>query len=133
MRSLTVTVPMSPPVVLLPNQRRKQSHWRPIADATRNYRATAKYAAMNVRNGWETVYGPVELTVHVAYERRRRPPDIDASVGGIKAAIDGLVDARIIDDDKLIERLTITHGKAVDGQPATILTITATQEAEGAA
>lgn len=116
MTSITITVPCDPPSVLLPNQRRKH-HWGTISKATRELREIAYYAALDQRpNDWTPFAEPVVLSLRVGYGRRRRIPDLDASASACKAALDGMTDARVIDDDRIIKRLVVEHEKDGTGQ-----------------
>ena len=105
---LTITVPMAPDRVLLPNNRRNgNAHWSVQAEATAAYRAAAAYAAVSQRatcSGGPIFHGPVIVSVVVTwpwsrYPGKRKMPDVDAVPTACKAAIDGIVDAVIIPDD----------------------------------
>lgn len=116
MTSITVTVPCDPPSVLLPNQRRKH-HWGTISKATKELREIARYAALSqMPNDWSPMTGPVVLSLRVGYGRRRRLPDLDGSASACKAALDGMTDAAIISDDRIIRRLEVEHEKDSTGE-----------------
>ena len=124
MPDITITVPCAPPSVLLPNQRRK-THWAKIAKATRELRECARYAALSqMPNDWTPYTGPVVLTLYVGYEKRRRIPDLDASSSACKAAVDGLADAGVIVDDRIVKRLVVEHGRDPAGLGYTTLAFT---------
>lgn len=123
MSSITVTVPTTPPSVLMPNQRRRR-HWSVIAKASKECREIAYYAARSARGcNAATITGPVSVTIHVAYEKRRRVPDLDATIGGAKNLLDGVVDAGILADDWQVAEIHATHEKAPDGIGYTTFTI----------
>src|SRR5690606_30094009 len=122
MTSITVTVPCDPPSVLLPN-RKRNLHWSTIAKATKELREIARYAAMDqMPNDWTPMTGPVVLSLTVGYGRRRRLPDLDGSASACKAALDGMTDAAIISDDRIIRRLEVEHTKAPTGEGYSSLT-----------
>jgi len=124
MRDITITVPCDPPSALLPN-RKRSLHWSTIAKATKELRSIAKYAACDQRpNDWIPFAGPVVLTLTVGYGRRRRVPDLDASASACKAALDGMTDAAIIADDRIIKRLVVEHGKDATGKGYIAMTFT---------
>ncbi|HVL23879.1 MAG TPA: RusA family crossover junction endodeoxyribonuclease [Thermomicrobiales bacterium] len=127
MSELTIDVPMDPPAILLPNAKRN-AHWARINQATQEYRECAKYAALNARpRRWQPFAGPVALHIHIGWGRRRRRIDLDAAGSGAKAALDGLVDAHILIDDRLVVDLRVTQEKAVDGNGFTRFVIQETQ------
>jgi len=114
-RAITVTVPCDPPSALLPN-RKRNLHWSAIAKATRELREIATYAARDqMPNDWTPFVEPVVLTLTVGYGRRRRVPDLDGSASACKAALDGMTDAAIITDDRIIKRLVVEHEKDATG------------------
>lgn len=115
MRSVTITVPMCPPSILLPN-RKRNTHWGAISKATYELRQVAKLAALGDRpHHWKPITGPCILSLHVAYARRRRIPDLDGSAAAAKAVIDGMADAGIIQDDRQFVELRVTHSKDPTG------------------
>ena len=121
---LTITVPMAPDRVLLPNNRRNgNAHWSVQAEATAAYRAAAAYAAVSQRatcGGGPIFSGPVIVSVVVTwpwsrYKQRLRIPDPDAVPTAAKAALDGLVDAVILPDDSA-EVIAEIRGRSVRGE-----------------
>lgn len=109
--TVTVTIPMEPVSALMPNQLEKNNHWRKRADARRECRQMARYAAMASGMYLEPFTGPVHLTLTAFYGYRRVKPDLDATISACKPFIDGIVDAGILVDDKQIEKITATHYK----------------------
>jgi Holliday junction resolvase RusA-like endonuclease len=102
-----VIVPSCPADVLSPNAR---VHWSARNRAVREYRALAKYAAM--QDGRPvTVLGPVDISVRVLWPARRRKSDADNALASCKAALDGLVDAGVIGDDRQVQRMSIEQEK----------------------
>lgn len=92
---VTVTVPL-PPAALSPNAR---VHWAAKAKATRAYRATAwitAVAELGVRRGPRWPHATALITFAYPTNRRR---DADNALASLKAAIDGLRDAGIVEDD----------------------------------
>ena len=48
---------------------------------------------------------------------KRRLPDLDASISGAKALLDGVVDAGILADDDQVARIIATHEKLPKHEP----------------
>ena len=109
--TVKITIPMEPVSALMPNQLEKNNHWRKRADARRECRQMARYAAMASGMYLEPFTGPVALTIHAAYGHDHRTPDLDATVAATKPFLDGLVDAGLLVDDDQVRRLTATHEK----------------------
>jgi len=116
-RTLTVTVPMAPPSKLFPNQASKQGHWSTRSRLRAECREVAYFAARSsVPLDTAPITGPVELTLHIGYPSKRRLPDLDASISGAKALLDGVVDAGILADDDQVARIIATHEKLPKGE-----------------
>lgn len=109
--SVTVTIPAAPPSQLFPNQASKQGSWHVRSRLRKEYREIAFYAA----RGAPSITGPVELTLEVAYPSRRRLPDLDATISGAKALLDGVVDAGVLADDDQVVKIIATHTKLPKG------------------
>lgn len=105
MREITIVVYTAPDRALYPNNRlRSGGHWPGVA-AAKAQRHTAWGDAINQKpTGWEPITGKVSMRVAFAYPKGRRLPDLDASISAAKAMIDGIVDAGILADDRLIVR-----------------------------
>jgi crossover junction endodeoxyribonuclease RusA len=93
-----VVLPM-PPKGLSPNDR---VHWRTKAAATKKYREWAYLAGVNARNNVPGDYPWSVAEVQVTYYRRDRRGRMDGDNAGgrLKAAMDGLVDAGLLTDDR---------------------------------
>jgi Holliday junction resolvase RusA-like endonuclease len=102
-----VIVPSCPDERLSPNARVHRMERYRVA---RDYRALAKYAAL--QDGPVTpMMGPVSVTVRVLWPKRRKLNDADNALASCKAALDGLVDAGILGDDRQVRRMTIEQEK----------------------
>lgn len=94
---MKIVLPL-PPRALSPNSR---GHWAPKARAVKQYRMIAFIAARNAGAGrgpaWESA--EVRAVFCVPDARRRDPDNLMAS---LKAAWDGIVDAKQLTDDKAL-------------------------------
>lgn len=119
---------MAPDSKLFPNKAGKSLHW-----ATRQkHRKISREAARDAAKGVvppTPLDGTVHLAIHARYGYRRRLPDLDATIAACKPHIDGLVEAGVLVDDRIITRISATHERvtkdadcALTGQ--TILTLT---------
>lgn len=102
-----IIVPSCPADVLSPNAR---VHWSVKNRAAREFRALAKYAAMQDGRP-ATILGPVSVSVRVLWPARRRKSDADNALASVKAAVDGLTDAGVWQDDRQIVRMSIEQEK----------------------
>lgn len=118
-----VCVPL-PPQALSPNTYR---HWATVSRAKRYYRDTCKLIARAeiVKRGWNAPY-QVTARVNVRFGMADRrllpkgsyiPRDIANGIAAIKAAIDGIVDAGLLEDDSK-EYLLIGEVSIDAGAPA---------------
>lgn len=109
---ITIRIDEAPASATMPNQRyRKETFWTTRRAATAQ-RQMAKAEALAQRPArWKPLAGGVWMRVHVAYGKFRRLPDLDASFGAIKGMVDGIVDAGILADDRVIRKAVITHEK----------------------
>ena len=89
---VALRVILPPTGVLTTNQR---LHWRQRADRTRTIRTLAHVLYHQARFG---CFDRVHVTVEVSYPDRRRR-DVHNLLPTVKAAIDGMVDAGMLDDD----------------------------------
>lgn len=102
-----------------------RDHWAVRNARTRAWRRAAAVYAARV----EHIRGPVEIHA-VIHKPTRRQYDLDGITPTIKACIDGLRDAGVIeaDDHHALTRVTITAGEP--RRPGfVVLTITPSQEA----
>lgn len=129
--TITVTVPQPPPSKLMPNQASKQGSWHVRARERKACREVAYYAALPARPT-SPIAGPVVMTLHVAYpSRRANLPDLEATIAGNKAHVDGVVDAGILYDDDQVRMIVATHEKLAkgEGDGYTRMTFTPMEEA----
>ena len=89
---MIITLPL-PPRVLHPNER--PPHWAVKYTATANYKAMARLAGCASRARFA---GKVQIRP-VFYFKTNRRRDGDGLIAWIKAAIDGIKDAGVIEDD----------------------------------
>ena len=108
--SVTIRVPIDPPAELLPNRRHRRGGFHPGIEAAATVRQIAFHAALPHATA-TTLAGPVALTVHAGYGHGRRVPDLDATLAACKPMIDGIVDTRLIADDRQVARITVLHEK----------------------
>lgn len=105
--SITITLPL-PHKHLSPNAR---VHWRAKAKATKAYREQSFLDTLSAISSQETVkhdaewlYATSQATFYHAQTRRR---DKDNLLSSLKAAMDGITDSRLIDDDVGITHLPV--------------------------
>jgi Holliday junction resolvase RusA-like endonuclease len=117
LRWIMINVPMAPPSKLFPNQASKQAHWAIRSRLRAECREVAYFAARAaVPLDYDPITVPVELELHIGYPSKRRLPDLDASISGAKALLDGVVDAGVLADDNLVTRIVATHEKLPKGE-----------------
>lgn len=106
MSEVVVVIPGTPDSSLSLNGR---AHWRVRAKHAAEYRAAAKYAALEGRNGeaWPLVRGAMRVHYVFGWEKGRKRMDFDNCVGLGKSALDGLVDAGIIGDDRYVVSMSV--------------------------
>ena len=102
-----VIVPMCPPEELNPNSR---VHWRPYRRASGALRTAAKYAALE-HGGTDPIVGRVDVSIRVCWPKRRRVLDADNALASCKAALDGLTDAGVWQDDRQMRRVSVEQEK----------------------
>ena len=108
--SVTIRVPIDPPAELLPNRRHRRGGFYPGIEAAATARQMAYHAAIPYATA-VTIDGPVALTVHASYGHGRKVPDLDATLSACKPMIDGIVDTRLLADDRQVTRITVLHSK----------------------
>lgn len=121
---LVITIPGTPDACLTPNRVRSERHWGPRHRATKAAREAACLAAKAAGAHRRTWSPPLTLHAVIAWEkvrsprypngRYRRTLDPDAAVGILKATVDGIADALLI-DDKHITLATVHQERDPDG------------------
>lgn len=81
---------------VLMNANRSRNHWRTQAEATRDLRTAARYEALRARL---RRIERCEVHSYPTYRTRRSWPDVGAWAPAVKAVVDGLVDAKVLEDD----------------------------------
>ena len=117
-RTWTLTHPARPLTV----NKERTMHYQTRATAVREWRGVFHLLALEAR-----LPHCAAITVHVDQELRNRAhiPDIGACFPSVKAAIDGLVDAGVIDDDDPVHLPLLAFAAPhVTGRDALTLTIT---------
>jgi crossover junction endodeoxyribonuclease RusA len=116
--TVTIYLPL-PPDALKPNAR---VHWRTKAKATKTYRETARWAAHAPH---PAAWKAAEIQAHFRFKQDRRR-DRDNLLASLKAAFDGLVDARLLSDDSGVTHLPVTWEK--HDTTGVVLTVTRVEE-----
>lgn len=112
MSERTVVIPGTPDACLSLNGR---AHWRVKNKHAKAYRQTAKYAAMAARAEQGPIRGAVMVHYVFAWEKGRKRMDFDNLVGLAKPALDGLVDAGIMGDDRYVVGMTAEQTRDPNG------------------
>ncbi len=95
---IRVEIPMLPPAALNPNAR---GHWTKRARATSDYRRAAFACAYNANITHEVIFTRAKVSVCVVMKNyQRQEADPDNLIRMLKPAIDGCVDAKILEDDR---------------------------------
>jgi len=118
---IVIEIPMLPPKEASPNWR---GHW------TARYRAMEVYKTITIlsarqRHPIQPITTATIRTTLVVKDRRYRA-DPDNAIASLKAAIDGIVAAGILTDDKYIKVLPVVFDIDKERAPMTILEIEAT-------
>lgn len=117
MSVLYLTITTTPGSALLPNQRRRASHWSGQSAETARTRKTAEFDARNTimyagggltRDGadWDMVQRDAmaghargyELALTIVWPKKLNMPDLDNALGACKGIIDGIAAGLGIDD-----------------------------------
>jgi Holliday junction resolvase RusA-like endonuclease len=138
--SITVRVSGVPDSDLLPNaKRRKPWQANAFSGLTDFWREQGKLAGIVAISQYRQAGGtilplvaPIRCDIWMTYPGSRRVPDIDGSLGLLKAVLDGIADAGVIRNDSNITDLRIRHRKR-KGDPAggVVFVFTETNEQEG--
>lgn len=111
MSERTVVIPGTPNACLSLNSR---EGWRKKARYAKEYRHTAKYSAISTR--WtQPIRGPVMVHYVFGWEKGRKTMDFDNLVGLGKPALDGLVDAGVMGDDRYVVGITAEQVRDPEG------------------
>lgn len=107
--TVTIHIPL-PHKSLSPNSR---GHWRVAAKHKAALRAAAKYSAIVPQpvDPWPAAEVQAHFRFQTAHKRDR-----DNLLSSLKAAFDGLQDARLIADDSGVVHLPVTYAKAQPGE-----------------
>ena len=119
---VTVTIPGTPDACLSLNGR---AHWRVKNRYAREYRETARFAAMAARAEQGSIRGAVEVHYVFAWEKGRKRMDFDNLVGLGKPCLDGLVDAGIMGDDRYVVGMRADQIRDPEGKGYVQVTIQA--------
>lgn len=127
MKTVVLSLPF-PGRGLSPNSR---LHWRVKAAAVAQYRETVGWIAKEAAQGLQGPLQPpvrAEVVFTLPDQRRRDPDNLQAS---LKAAWDGMVDAGLLQDDRIgmlqIEKPTFVQGE----KPGLVLVTLCTGKATG--
>lgn len=125
-RAVVIEIPMSPPLALSPNARRRGNVWEQRT-ATEELRKAAWAHALNdhaILVG--LIASPVDVHEHIVWPKGQRLFDPDGLSSMCKAALDGIVDAGLIagDSAKHVNKVSASQEKGSELQGKTIITIT---------
>lgn len=120
--NLTIHIPALPPKEASPNWR---GHW------TEKYRAMRDYKTLVIVKAREAMRAnhptqPIptaRLSITFIVKDRRYIKDGDNAIASLKAAIDGIVEAGILKDDKYIKVSPVRYEIDKDRAPGTIIEI----------
>jgi Holliday junction resolvase RusA-like endonuclease len=107
---ISIRIPLDPPAALFPNARNRRGGFHPGISAAADFHSVATFA-MREHAPDTPITGPVSLGIYAAYGHGRRIPDLDATVSACKKALDALMTAGIILDDRQITSITVGHEK----------------------
>ena len=115
-----ITIPGTPHAGLSPNSR---EDWRKKARLVRDSRYLARMAALEQYGQVAPLRSPVMLHATVAWEPRRQRMDVTNIIAALKSYEDGLVDAKIMPDDRGVLGWTIEQGRDPDKRGWTRITV----------
>ena len=118
-----IEIPMLPPKECSPNAR---VHWARKARAAKAYRTAANACALAASQLARPQWSKAELFITIIISDKRHIRDTDNAIASIKPAVDGCVDAGIIEDDNpecLIYRTPVLYQVDREIAPMTILEI----------
>jgi Holliday junction resolvase RusA-like endonuclease len=124
-KEFVVKIPGHPDAILAPNRR---AHGHAKAEATKQHRTDAKYAAVDARNALEVFHvpmfpGPVVVTVLVRWGKEGRRHDLDSTAVMTKPHVDGIVDAGILTNDSQMAELRVKQERDKTGVGEVVITI----------
>ncbi len=123
-----VAIPMLPPRECSPNAR---VHWSAKHKATKSFRTAAMVCALEASRFSHPELSRAEVSITLVVGDARYYRDPDNMVASLKSAIDGCIDAGIIEDDSdehLRYRMPIIYKIDRDFAPMTILEFNQLQE-----
>ena len=94
--SVRLEIPMLPPPELNPNAR---EFWVERHKAARDFRKAAWAIAYNTNPAHEVMFPKAVIKVTLVYKNHQVKPDPDNAVTMLKSALDGIVDAKILEND----------------------------------
>jgi len=116
-----VEIPALPPKEASPNWR---GHWSTRYRATTDYKNLACVMARNSLRGRKIkALDRATIRATMVVPNRRYIKDGDNAIASLKAAIDGIVAAGILSDDKNIEVMPVSYIIDKDNAPKTIMEV----------
>lgn len=112
-----VTIPGTPGRDCSPNT---PTHHMAKYRAKAEYKRTAQMACLNPRYDMVGIGGgpiftePVSLHAVIGWEWRRQRMDTDNAIAILKSAIDGIAEAGIVENDKLVKEITVEQTRDPD-------------------
>lgn len=115
--TLTIRIPMCPPMELSPNAR---LGWQARHEAKCAYRDCA-YLATRSEAHWCDAWfpgedGPIPYRVTIGWGKGRKTMDPDNAVAALKAAIDGVARALGIDDKRMVASGPVRQVRDIGGE-----------------
>ena len=117
-----IVLPIPAPGAWLTGNAATNRHWRHRATLVKTWRETAAWRARQAR--LDPIPSPYTVTATI-HRADRRHYDLDGATATIKACIDGLRDAGVLEDDdtRHMVRLTLAAGEPDRDMPRVVLVI----------
>lgn len=120
MTERVVTIPSTPSAGLSPNAR---CHFRVKAKLVKDARYLARMACLEQHGQVKPLRAPVMLHAVIAWESRRKFMDVTNAIAALKSYEDGLVDAKLMGDDRGVAGWTLEQVRDPEKRGWTRITI----------
>lgn len=121
MTERVVTIPGTPHAGLSPNSR---EDWHVKARLVRDARYLARMACLEQHGQVKPLRAPVMLHAVIAWESRRKFMDVTNAIAALKSYEDGIVDAKLMGDDRGVAGWTLEQVRDPEKRGWTRITIT---------
>jgi len=121
MTERVVTIPSTPSAGLSPNAR---CHFRVKAKLVQQARYLARMACLEQHGQVKPLRAPVMLHAVIAWESRRKFMDVTNAIAALKSYEDGIVDAKLMGDDRGVAGWTLEQTRDPDKRGYTVIRIT---------